>query len=85
MHPLIRGFIISKLTFPSRGRDFSLCHCICTGYGVHSGSYPVNEYWGLFFLGIKQLDHEADHSPPSSARIKTAWICTSSTLFICME
>jgi len=30
-----------------------------------------------FFLGIKQLGCEADHSPPSSAKVKNAYSYTS--------
>jgi len=28
-------------------------------------------------LGVKWPGHEADHSPPPSAEVKNAWICTS--------
>jgi len=28
-------------------------------------------------LGAKQLEHEADHSPPSSVEVKKAWSYTS--------
>jgi len=24
-------------------------------------------------MGVKWLDHEADHSPPSSAKVKSTW------------
>jgi hypothetical protein len=28
---------------------------------------------GALFLGVKRLGHEADHSPPSNAKVKNAW------------
>jgi hypothetical protein len=32
---------------------------------------------GALSLGVKWLGHEADLSPPSNAKIKNAWSCTS--------
>jgi len=34
-------------------------------------------YGGLFLLELKRPGREVDHSPPSSAKVKNAWICTS--------
>jgi hypothetical protein len=34
----------------------------------NTASYPM-ETGGLFNLGVKQMEHEADHSPPSSAEV----------------
>jgi hypothetical protein len=31
----------------------------------------------LFSLGVKQLGHEADHWPPTSAEVKKIWVYTS--------
>jgi hypothetical protein len=42
-----------------------------------SPSLLSNRYQGALFLGVKQLGHEADHSPPTSAKIKKTWIYTS--------
>jgi len=36
--------------------------------GAHPASYPVDT--GTLSLGVKQLGHEADHSPPSRAKVK---------------
>jgi hypothetical protein len=49
---------------------FSLCHCGQTGSGAHPSSYPMG--LGLFPWDgeVKQLLHEANHSPPSSAKVK---------------
>jgi len=53
-----------------RNKNFSLCHSIQSGSGAHSTSYPVG-MGRVFPLGLKQLGHEVDHSPPSSAKVKT--------------
>jgi hypothetical protein len=50
---------------------FALHHCIQTSSGTHPTSCPVGN--GVSFLGIKQLWHETDHSPPSRAQVKNAW------------
>jgi hypothetical protein len=43
---------------------------------------PPSGYWGLFSV-IKQLGHDADHSPPSNAEVETVWSCTSVLLYVC--
>jgi hypothetical protein len=35
-------------------------------------------------VGLKQPGHEHDNSPPSSAKIKNAWSCTSVALYVYM-
>jgi hypothetical protein len=53
------------------GVEISLRHCVQTSSGAKSDSYlgvPVD-----FFFGVKRLGSEADHSPPSSAKVKNAW------------
>jgi hypothetical protein len=49
--------------FPHRRR-------VQTVSGAHPASYPVGTR--ALSLGIKRPEHEADHSPPSSADIKNA-------------
>jgi hypothetical protein len=34
---------------------------------------PIQWVPGALSLGVKQLWHEADHSPPSSAEVENAW------------
>jgi hypothetical protein len=46
---------------PGGGRDVSLYHRIQPGSRVHAASYPPGT--GSFFLGVKPLRREADHSP----------------------
>jgi hypothetical protein len=52
-------------SFPSKVRDFSLCHNTQPLQHVLGG--------GALSFGIKQLGCETDHSPPSSADIKNVW------------
>jgi hypothetical protein len=48
------------------GKDFSLVHSVQTGSGVHT----ANEYRGPYTPGVKQQGREAEHSPPSSIKVK---------------
>jgi hypothetical protein len=57
-----RGSILGK------ERYFSLVHSIQTGSGPTS--LLSSGYRGFFPWGVKQPGHEADHSPPSSAKVK---------------
>jgi hypothetical protein len=47
-----------------------------TGSGSHPASYTINT--GGFTLGVKWPGREANHSHPSSAKVNSAWKCTSS-------
>jgi hypothetical protein len=60
-------------------QGFFLCHNVQTSCGI-----LLNGYQGLFLGGVKQLGHEADHSSPSSAKVKNMWsyISTSSCVVI---
>jgi len=57
--------------------------CNPTSSGAHSASYPMNTR-GLFPYRVKRLGHEADRSPPSSAKVKNVWSYTS-TPPICLH
>jgi len=48
--------------------DFSLLHIIQTGYETKQPF--VQCVLGTLFLGMKQLEHKADHSNPLSAKAK---------------
>jgi len=39
---------------------------------------------GDLSLGIKRPGYEADHSPPSSAEVKNAWSCISTSQYALM-
>jgi hypothetical protein len=49
-------------------RYFSVLHTIQIGSGAHPASCTLGTR-GCFF-GLKQQGHEADHSPPPSAKVK---------------
>jgi hypothetical protein len=35
----------------NRDRDFSPCHHVKTGFGIHPAVYPMGMYWVLFSRG----------------------------------
>jgi hypothetical protein len=62
------------------------------GAGFLCSSHHSDRFWGApqlpiqwvllaLSLGVKGPGHEADHSPPSSAKVKNTWIYTSGTNF----
>jgi hypothetical protein len=57
------------------GQEFSLHHRIQTGSEANPASYPVGT--GVLSPEVKRPWREADHSPPSSAKVKNAWRYTS--------
>jgi hypothetical protein len=60
-----RGF---SAIFPAGAGSFSLQLCVQNGSGAHPASYPMGTRGTS--LGIKRPGREADHSPPSSAKVK---------------
>jgi len=66
---------------PRRGSDiFSLRHPVQTSSGAHPASYP--QVLGTLSLGVKWPGHEANHSLPSSAEVKTVWSCTTTPHYV---
>jgi hypothetical protein len=61
-------------SIPGRVKKFSLLQIVQTGSGVHQTSYKMGT--GGSFLGVKRQGREADHSPPTSAKVKKMWIYT---------
>jgi hypothetical protein len=55
--------------------DFSLLQAIQAGCGAYRVSCLVGVH--VLFLRIMWLCCEDDHSPPSSAKFKNVWSCTS--------
>jgi len=45
---------------------------------------PIQWLLGELSPRVKQLGHEADHSPPSSAKVKNTWSCTTIPTYIFM-
>jgi hypothetical protein len=60
----------SGVRLPAGAGNFSLHHRSQNGSGAHPASYPMGTRGS--FPGAKRLEHEADHSPPSSAEVKNA-------------
>jgi len=60
---------------PAEARDFSFFQ-IVPEWLCSPLSLLFNGHW-VFFVGIKQLGSEADHSPLSSAEVKKEWSYTS--------
>jgi hypothetical protein len=48
--------------------EFFFLHVVQNGSGTHPASYPMGT--GGFSPEVKQMDREADHSPPTSAEVK---------------
>jgi hypothetical protein len=53
------------------GEDFSLAHKFQATSGAHTASYPLGIY--VPSSGVKRTGREANHSPPSIAKVKNAW------------
>jgi hypothetical protein len=53
----------------TEAEDFSSSLCIQTGSGVHPAPFSVGT-GGPFPGGKARLGHDADHLPPSSAKVK---------------
>jgi hypothetical protein len=58
----------SRARFPAGAGNFSLHHRVRNGSGTHPASYPMGKRASS--LGVKWPECEADHSPPSSAKVK---------------
>jgi hypothetical protein len=69
---------------PAGAGNFSLHLFISASRLVlaHPASYPMGTM--VPFLGVKQPDREADHSPPSSAEVKNVWSCISTLQYVYM-
>jgi len=61
----------SSISNRDRERDFSVCHHFQTG--LASSSILSNESQGCLTSGTKWLKHEANHSPPTNAKMKNVW------------
>jgi hypothetical protein len=63
--------------FPVWVTEFVLLHSVQTGAGAHQASGVGGQ--GVVSSGVNLLGYEACHSTPSSAGVKNAWSCTSTT------
>ncbi|PNF21335.1 hypothetical protein B7P43_G02129 [Cryptotermes secundus] len=70
------GWTESESEFESqKGQEFSLLQIVHTSSGVHPTSYPMGTRDSS--VGVKQLECEADYSPPTSVKVKKMWIYIS--------
>jgi hypothetical protein len=74
----LRYRLDNRGSIPGRGRDSFLCHRVQADSGSHLASYSMGTV-GLFPWGS-----EADHSPPSSAKVKNTWSYTSTPPHVLM-
>jgi hypothetical protein len=68
--------------FPVGSRILSFFPIVETGSGAHQASYLIRT--GVLSTEVKQLEREADHSPPTSAEIKKIWIYRSIPPYVFM-
>jgi hypothetical protein len=59
--------------FPTGAGNFSLHHRVQNGSGTPPPQTPIQWVPEALSLGVKWMEREADHSPPSSAEIKE-WV-----------
>jgi hypothetical protein len=65
---------LSGVRVPVGAGNFSPHHRVQIGSGAHLAFYLGVK--GAVSVGIKLPGREADHSPPSSAEVRNAWIYT---------
>jgi hypothetical protein len=58
----------SRVRFLVGAGNFSLHHRAQNGSGVHKP--PIQWVPGVLSLGVKQLEREADNSPPTNAEVR---------------
>jgi hypothetical protein len=58
----------SRVRLPEGAGNFSPHHHVQNSSGAHPASYPMGTRGSS--LGVKRPGREADHSPPSSAKVK---------------
>ena len=61
----------------SRTRDFSICQSIHTNPKKHPSLLPIDYWGGVLSLSIKWSQHNADHSPSFTAKVKNGHSCIS--------
>jgi hypothetical protein len=73
-------WMVNELGFNSQqGSHLSL---VLAASGAHPFSHPVGAR--TVSPGVKCPGHEAEYSPPSSAKVKNAWRYTSTPLYVLM-
>jgi hypothetical protein len=75
--------VTTGVKFLAEAGIFSLRHSVHTGSGVHPASYQMST--GGSFPGNKVAGGEADHSPPSSAKVRNGSSYISTPPYVFME
>jgi len=78
------GWTVGVLDFDSWQGLGIFLFTIMSRLDLRPTQLPIQWVPGALSLGLKQLGHEADHSPPSSANVKNVWGHTS-TPPICLH
>jgi hypothetical protein len=74
-----------------RGQSLSPCRVKNFHFSISSSPAlgpnqpPIQWLPEALFLGVKWQEHEADHSPPTSAEVKKTWILTSIPPYVLVE
>jgi hypothetical protein len=71
------GWTIGVLGFDSRLGLGIFLFTTASRTALEPTQRPIQWVPGALSLGVKRPGREADHSPPSSAEVKNAWIYTS--------
>jgi hypothetical protein len=64
------------------GRCFSPSPPLCRNRLWHLPSFLFSAYLELLSWGVRNPEHESDHSPPSSADVKNGWSYTSTPSYV---
>jgi hypothetical protein len=80
---LFTKLVYNQGLIPSKSRDFLIF--VIASRPVQGPTHPpIQHVVGALSPGVKQLGHEADHSPPYSAKFKNVWSYTSTPTYISM-
>jgi hypothetical protein len=71
------GWTTKGTEFESSYRVKNFLFSTSSRLAVGSTQPPIQWVPGVLSLGVKQPGHEADQSPPKSAKVKKMWIYTS--------
>jgi hypothetical protein len=78
------GWTAKELGFDSQQGEEIILFSVASRLLLRSTQCPIQWVLEAFTPQIKQPGCEADHSPPSTAKVKNTWIYTSTTLHIFM-
>lgn len=68
-----------RIQLPAGARDFSLLYIVQTSCGAHPSCVL-----GVISRELQRQGHQADRSPPFSAKVKKTWINTSTVPYVFM-